>query len=260
MLECFQILPIDCTVKSSILKTADDTINYPMLQLPALRLQLKYTQADNLYIEVSLQSPSFPVGTMKGGPAERILMQNDPLTKFRPGEAVRRIASKNYVSAGVTCNKCDKNPIIGIRFSCLQCENFNLCEICRRKGEHGFHFFTAIRNDMERAAFSKLKYEKGVEKWKPLMSADFTIGTLPLYSTFHSLVPKLLRTIFNFFAGSDPMNCCECLRQEVDKKAVMICKECPDLYGVCTNCYLNNCVRNGCKEHDIMQAGTSEMA
>ena len=34
---------------------------------------------------------------------------------------------------GIACNLCFKKPIIGIRYKCSECDNFNLCEECEEK-------------------------------------------------------------------------------------------------------------------------------
>ena len=38
---------------------------------------------------------------------------------------------------GISCNKCGKNPIIGNRYCCAYCNNFNYCEKCEE--EFGFN-------------------------------------------------------------------------------------------------------------------------
>ena len=40
------------------------------------------------------------------------------------------------VHVGITCDVCDCFPIIGTRFKCDGCENFDMCEECLRDGEH----------------------------------------------------------------------------------------------------------------------------
>ena len=32
---------------------------------------------------------------------------------------------------GIKCENCKKNPINGIRYKCNDCDNYNLCELCR---------------------------------------------------------------------------------------------------------------------------------
>ena len=46
---------------------------------------------------------------------------------------------RENVHMGVKCNRCGSNPIIGWRFKCSICENYNLCEKCEENSgyEHG---------------------------------------------------------------------------------------------------------------------------
>ena len=50
----------------------------------------------------------------------------------------------NTVHNGIKCNKCFKEPIVGYRYKCSICNNYNLCEECEEKneqsGEHQHEF------------------------------------------------------------------------------------------------------------------------
>ena len=46
----------------------------------------------------------------------------------------------NTIHNGIKCNNCNKNPIQGIRYKCLICDNYNLCESCEElNSEKNFH-------------------------------------------------------------------------------------------------------------------------
>ena len=46
----------------------------------------------------------------------------------------------NTIHNGIECNNCNKNPIQGIRYKCLICDNYNLCESCEElNSENNFH-------------------------------------------------------------------------------------------------------------------------
>ena len=52
---------------------------------------------------------------------------------------------KNVVHGGVSCDNCNKGPIIGIRYNCLQCsENYDLCQTCfdKHRREKNIHQHT----------------------------------------------------------------------------------------------------------------------
>jgi len=40
------------------------------------------------------------------------------------------------VHTGYECLSCHANPIIGARFNCPQCKNYNLCENCEDNSAH----------------------------------------------------------------------------------------------------------------------------
>ena len=40
-----------------------------------------------------------------------------------------------YVHIGINCKKCFEEPIIGYRYKCSICKNYNLCEKCKEKNE-----------------------------------------------------------------------------------------------------------------------------
>lgn len=37
---------------------------------------------------------------------------------------------------GVYCNMCDASPIVGIRYTCTMCDNYDLCETCEASKQH----------------------------------------------------------------------------------------------------------------------------
>jgi len=40
------------------------------------------------------------------------------------------------IHKGVTCDICENGPIIGPRYKCLQCPNFDMCDTCQATGAH----------------------------------------------------------------------------------------------------------------------------
>ena len=43
------------------------------------------------------------------------------------------------------CDSCNASPIIGIRYMCSVCHNFDLCQNCEAKGFHCEHVMLKIR-------------------------------------------------------------------------------------------------------------------
>ena len=57
----------------------------------------------------------------------------------------------NTVHNNVKCQQCFVNPIIGYRYKCTECEDYNLCEKCEEKNEE---------NQQHPHDFIKIKYEE----------------------------------------------------------------------------------------------------
>ena len=55
--------------------------------------------------------------------------------------------SKNKVHGDYICDGCDADPIVGIRYKCAVCDDFDYCEKCEKEfgSKHG-HPFLKIRN------------------------------------------------------------------------------------------------------------------
>ena len=52
----------------------------------------------------------------------------------------------------IKCNNCLINPIIGIRYKCIKCDNYNLCELCEEINEESLnhpHNFIKIKNEQK---------------------------------------------------------------------------------------------------------------
>jgi len=56
-------------------------------------------------------------------------------------------SATSNVHTGVTCDGCNKSPIVGVRYKCANCPNFDLCEECEAKGtlHVATHVFVKIR-------------------------------------------------------------------------------------------------------------------
>ena len=64
------------------------------------------------------------------------------------------ISSSKMIHMGICCNRCGKQNIQGIRYKCVQCMNYNLCENCENSYIHDMkHIMVKIRfptnNDSE---------------------------------------------------------------------------------------------------------------
>merc|ERR1712227_507725 len=58
--------------------------------------------------------------------------RNAPVNEAVGGEA----ESEQAVHYGVTCDGCEMNPIIGNRYKCVVCDDYDLCESCHAAGQY----------------------------------------------------------------------------------------------------------------------------
>lgn len=53
--------------------------------------------------------------------------------------------SSQVIHAHVTCDECGTSPIVGIRYKCVVCPDFDVCEKCEAKSTHD-HPFLKIKH------------------------------------------------------------------------------------------------------------------
>merc|ERR1719270_2235143 len=58
--------------------------------------------------------------------------RNAPVNEAVGGEA----ESEQAAHYGVTCDGCEMNPIIGNRYKCVVCDDYDLCESCHAAGQY----------------------------------------------------------------------------------------------------------------------------
>ena len=68
---------------------------------------------------------------------------------------------------GIKCEKCGKEPIVGYRYKCSDCPNYNLCEICEELNSQNLehpHNFIKIRNSEKKEKKEEKILNKIIEK------------------------------------------------------------------------------------------------
>ena len=58
-------------------------------------------------------------------------------------------STQHIIHQGIRCHNCNKNNIIGIRFKCLKCLNYDVCQDCERYlslYHDNSHFFMRIHD------------------------------------------------------------------------------------------------------------------
>ena len=68
---------------------------------------------------------------------------------------------------GIKCNKCQTEPIVGYRYKCSVCKDYNLCEKCEQKNsetEEHAHNFIKMRNEERKHEEKQEKKQEKQEK------------------------------------------------------------------------------------------------
>jgi hypothetical protein len=50
---------------------------------------------------------------------------------------------------GVCCDGCGMHPIVGVRYKCMNCPDFDLCEGCEAQGVHDHHVFLKLKQPLK---------------------------------------------------------------------------------------------------------------
>lgn len=63
------------------------------------------------------------------------------------------------IHKGITCKECGVNPILGARFKCTICNNYNLCEACEEKEAHSHLLLKIYSPEGTHTEKSKVSFE-----------------------------------------------------------------------------------------------------
>jgi len=50
---------------------------------------------------------------------------------------------------GVCCDGCGMHPIVGVRYKCMNCPDYDLCEGCEARGVHDHHVFLKLKQPLK---------------------------------------------------------------------------------------------------------------
>ena len=76
-------------------------------------------------------------------------------SKIQQNSKMRKAPKNSYVHENYICDICEESPIKGIRYHCIECKNFDICEKCEATINHP-HPLYKIKNDK----LCKFKNEK----------------------------------------------------------------------------------------------------
>jgi len=78
------------------------------------------------------------------------------------------LSNDKVLHQGVTCDGCQMSPIQGIRYKCIECFNFDICEGCEIKGihplNHGLLKIKVARNPEAEMNMHHMSWKSGMKK------------------------------------------------------------------------------------------------
>jgi hypothetical protein len=58
----------------------------------------------------------------------------EALKIWAQGEKLAPLTAEEYLWTGIVCNECGMAPLIGQRYRCRTCDDYDLCSACKKKG------------------------------------------------------------------------------------------------------------------------------
>jgi hypothetical protein len=69
-----------------------------------------------------------------------------------------KISQCRTIHSGISCNNCKTIPIVGYRYKCLECSNYNLCQQCEKTIEHEHNLIKFVNEDDNSLIIKDIKY------------------------------------------------------------------------------------------------------
>ncbi|ODM92655.1 E3 ubiquitin-protein ligase SIAH1 [Orchesella cincta] len=133
-----------------------DCIKYSPIEVPLVFLSGLCLSIEDIPVSVFIQA--------KNKSGERPTQKLPEVWTFSSQvdyKAIAQSAVNTAVSHNACCDECSENPILGKRYKCLQCVDFDLCDICMQAGTHAHHIFavvgTAQQSRLFRESFTRIR-------------------------------------------------------------------------------------------------------
>lgn len=125
---------------------------------------------------------------------KEILNTNQPENKTTadPNSAPLQHKDESIIHYGVTCDGCNMSPLVGIRYKCSDCPDYDLCEQCEARGTHSRHLFLKITRPLLRRSSCPYRRSESNRSARGCRSKP-TVNTPP--STEHPLLGRFVSNI-----------------------------------------------------------------
>merc|ERR1712227_450024 len=108
-------------------------------QIKTSTFSIHWTDEDGDNVTITSDEELIIALTEMSGPLYKLrvnIKKTKPVVTEQESEAS---GSSSAVHYGVTCDGCECKPIIGNRYKCVVCDDFDLCETCHAAGKHPGH-------------------------------------------------------------------------------------------------------------------------
>jgi len=110
-------------------------------QLKQKIFSISWTDEDGDMVTIATDEELIIALTEMPGPVYKLTVN---IKSVKKAEDTSDEASQIHL--GVTCDACEKTPIVGHRYKCVVCDDFDLCGSCEAAGRHPGHNMMRISN------------------------------------------------------------------------------------------------------------------
>merc|ERR1712112_137049 len=108
-------------------------------QIKTSTFSIHWTDEDGDNVTITSDEELIIALTEMSGPLYKLRVNIKKTKPMVTGHESEATGSSSAVHYGVTCDGCECKPIIGNRYKCVVCDDFDLCETCHAAGKHPGH-------------------------------------------------------------------------------------------------------------------------
>jgi len=108
-------------------------------QIKTSTFSIHWTDEDGDNVTITSDEELIIALTEMSGPLYKLRVNIKKTKPMVTGQESEATGSSSAVHYGVTCDGCECKPIIGNRYKCVVCDDFDLCETCHAAGKHPGH-------------------------------------------------------------------------------------------------------------------------
>jgi len=110
-------------------------------QLKQKIFTISWTDEDGDMVTIATDEELIIALTEMSGPVYKLIVN---IKSEKESEDVS--SKESQIHSGIVCDACEKTPIVGHRYKCIVCDDFDLCGSCEVAGRHPGHNMIRISN------------------------------------------------------------------------------------------------------------------